>query len=245
MKKFYEKTELGFALVWIGIYCVLMSVGDNLSASIGIEKIITLPIATVLSILLFVFVKKNGLFEKYGLCKSKIPAKKMMYYFPIIVLLTANLWHGVRMNLSIVETIFYVGSMLCVGFLEEMIFRGLLFNAMLKDSVKTAIIVSSITFGMGHIINLINGSGAELIPNLMQVVYASAVGFMFVMIYYRTKSLLVCILTHGVFNSLSVFANEINPTLQGEIISCVLLVLISGGYALYIALQMRKDYANA
>lgn len=243
MKKFYEKTELGFALAWIGIYCVLMSVGDNLSASIGIEKIITLPIAAVLSIVLFVFVKENGLFEKYGLCKSKTPAKKMIYYFPIIVLLTANLWHGVRMNLSLMETIFYVSSMLCVGFLEEMIFRGLLFNAMLKDSSKTAIIVSSITFGMGHIINLINGSGAELIPNLMQVVYASAVGFMFVMIYYRTKSLLICIFTHGLFNALSVFANETNPTLQGELISCLLLVLISGGYAVYIALKIRKDYA--
>ncbi len=244
MRKLYEKTELGFALAWIGIYCVLMSVGDNLSASVGIEKIITLPIAAVLSILLFVFVKENGLFEKYGLCNAKIPAKKMMYYFPIVVLLTANLWHGVRMNLSLMETILYVGSMLCVGFLEEMIFRGLLFNAMLKDNVKSAIIVSSITFGMGHIINLFNGSGAELIPNLMQVVYASAVGFMFVMIYYRTKSLLVCILTHGVFNSLSVFANETNATLQGKMISCVFLVLISGGYAVYIALKMRKDYAN-
>ena len=133
--------------------------------------------------------------------------------------------------------------MLGVGFLEEMIFRGLLFNAMLKDSSKTAIIVSSITFGMGHIINLINGSGAELIPNLMQVVYASAVGFMFVMIYYRTKSLFVCIITHGLFNALSVFANEASLTIQDRMISCVLLVLISGGYAAYIALKIRKDYA--
>ena len=251
MKKFYEKTELGFALAWIGIYCVLMSVGDNLSASIGIEKIITLPIAAVLSIVMFVFVKENGLFEKYGLCKSKTPAKKMIYYFPIIVLLTANLWHGVRMNMSLMETMFYVSSMLCVGFLEEMIFRGLLFNAMLKDSSKTAIIVSSITFGMGHIINLINGSGAELISNLMQVVYASAVGFMFVMMYCKSKSLIICIATHGIFNAISVFSNEVNvtnemrmlPTLQGELISCVLLVLISGGYAVYIALKTRKDYA--
>ena len=116
---------------------------------------------------------------------------------------------------------------------------------MLKDNVKAAVIVSSLTFGMGHIINLMNGSGAELVPNLLQVIYASAAGFMFVMIYYRTKSLLICIFTHGLFNSLSVFANETNPTLQGELISCVLLVLISGGYAVYIALKMRKDYAKA
>ena len=243
MKKFYEKTELGFALAWIGIYCVSMSVGDNLSTSIGIGKIITLPIAMILSSIIFIFLKKNGLFEKNGLCKSQITARKMLYYFPILLLLTANLWHGVKVNMTLLETVLYILTMFCVGFLEEIIFRGLLFNAMLKDNVKAAIIVSSLTFGMGHIINLINGSGAELIPNLLQVVYASAAGFMFVMIYYRTKSLLICIATHGLFNALSAFANETNSTLQSQIVSCVLLVLISGGYAVYIALKMRKDYA--
>lgn len=60
------------------------------------------------------------------------------------------------------ETALYVLSMLCVGFIEELIFRGFLFKAMAKDGIKSAIIVSSITFGLGHIINLVNG--AELLP---------------------------------------------------------------------------------
>ena len=104
MQKIYEKSELDFALMWIGIYCVLMSVGDNLSASVGIEKIITLPIAMILSAVIIVFLKKNRLFEKHGLCESKVSAKKMLYYVPILILLTANLWHGVSLNLSILET---------------------------------------------------------------------------------------------------------------------------------------------
>lgn len=40
--------------------------------------------------------------------------------------------------------------MLCVGFLEEMIFRGLLFEAIAKENVKKAIIISSVTFGIRH-----------------------------------------------------------------------------------------------
>lgn len=146
--------------------------------------------------------------------------------------------------MTLFETVLYILTMFGVGFLEEIIFRGLLFNAMLKDNVKAAIIVSSLTFGMGHIINLFNGSGSELVPNLLQVVYASAAGFMFVMIYYRTKSLVVCIVTHGLFNALSAFANETNLSFQNQMVSCALLVLISGGYAVYIALKMRKDYAS-
>jgi membrane protease YdiL (CAAX protease family) len=131
--------------------------------------------------------------------------------------------------------------MLCVGFLEEMIFRGLLFEAMRKDNVKAAVVVSSLTFGAGHIINLINGSGAELLPNLLQVVYATAAGFMFVMIYYKSGSLLACIAAHGVFNALSVFADEANASGEMRILSAVLLTVIAGAYAVYLAWTMKTN----
>ena len=240
IKKFYDKNELAFSIIWIVAYCVLASIGDNLSDALGISKVITLPILLVLSTILFLFVKKNNLTEKYGFCKADVAASKMLFYIPVIILLTANTWYGFRMNMSPLETLLYILSMLCVGFLEELIFRGLLFNAMLPNGKNSAIIVSSVTFGIGHIINLINGSGAEVLPNLLQVVYAIAVGFMFVMIYYRTKSLLPCIITHGVFNALSAFANETGLTSKEQIVSAILITLISGVYALYIALEMKK-----
>jgi membrane protease YdiL (CAAX protease family) len=112
---------------------------------------------------------------------------------------------------------------------------------MKKDNVESAIIVSSVTFGIGHIINLINGSGAELLPNLLQVVYATAAGFMFVMMYYRSKSLVVCIAAHGVFNALSAFVNEANATPAMRILTALLLTVITGSYAAYLALSVRKD----
>ncbi len=240
IREFYDKSELGFSIIWIIVYCILASIGDNISDELGISKIITLPILLVLSLILFLFIKRNNLTEKYGFCKADIAASKMLFYIPVIILLTANMWHGFRVNMSLLETILYILSMLCVGFLEELIFRGLLFDAMLKNGKNSAIIVSSVTFGVGHIINLINGSGVELLPNLLQVVYAIAVGFMFMMIYYRTKSLLPCIITHGVFNALSAFANETGLTSKEQIISCILITLISGGYALYIALEIKN-----
>ena len=240
IREFYDKNELGFSIIWIIAYCILASIGANRSDELGIAKVITLPILLVLSLILFLFIKRNNLTEKYGFCKADIAASKMLFYIPVSILLTANMWYGFRVNMSLLETILYILSMLCVGFLEELIFRGLLFNAMLKNGKNSAIIVSSVTFGVGHIINLINGSGAELLPNLLQVVYAIAVGFMFMMIYYRTKSLLPCIITHGVFNALSAFANETGLTSKEQIISCILITLISGAYALYIALEIKN-----
>ena len=242
MKKLYEKSEIWFAVAWTIAYCVLLSVGDNISASLGVINVATFPIALLLSVVLFLFLKSNGLLERYGLCKSKVPAAKMLFYIPVLVMLTANLWHGVGIYVSPSEAVCYVLTMLCVGFLEEVIFRGLLFNAMRKDGVKSAIIVSSLTFGIGHIVNLFNGSGAELLPNLLQVVYATAAGFMFVMIYYKTESLIVCIVAHGVFNALSVFVNEAAVTDMMRILSCVFLIVVCGGYGAYIARGVRNEF---
>ena len=164
----------------------------------------------------------------------------MLFYFPLIVLLTANLWYRVVLNESPLEVLLYILSMFCVVFLEEMIFRGFLFKAMAENGVKSAIIVSSITCGIGHIVNLINGSGTELLPNILQIIYAVSIGFAFVMIYYKTKSLLPCIITHSVFNGLSVFLNEAVMTPQRQIISGLLIAIIAGVYALYIAVFVKE-----
>lgn len=239
IKKLYEKSEIWFAVAWIIGYCVLASIGDNISMSIGVMKSVTLPILIILSIILYFFVKKNGLNKKYGLCKSNIPASKMLFYVPILMLFTVNLWYGAVLNITPLESVLYVFSMLCVGFLEEMIFRGFLFKAMIKDGVNSAIIVSSITFGIGHIVNLINGSGVELLPNILQVLYAIAIGFMLVMIFHKTKSMLPCIVMHSIFNMLSTFANQATITPQDKIISALFIIIVSGGYALYIALNVK------
>ena len=63
MKKLHEKSELTFAIVWIVLYCVLLSLGDSISIKIGIEKAITLPIAAALSLILFIYIKQNGMMK--------------------------------------------------------------------------------------------------------------------------------------------------------------------------------------
>lgn len=241
LNKLYKKSELIFSIVWIIAYVILASFGDNLSMEIGIEKIVTLPILIILSIVLFLFIRKYGLYNKYGLCKPEVSYSKMLFYIPLIILITANLWYGVALNFTYLETIFYILSMFCVGFLEEMIFRGFLFIAMAKNGFNSAIIVSSVTFGIGHIVNLINGSGANIVSNLLQVLYAIAIGFTFVMIFYKTKSLLPCIITHIIFNALSAFSNEAIMIPQNEIISGIIITIIAVAYALYIALMIKEN----
>lgn len=244
LKKLYNKSELCFSIVWIIAYVVLASIGDSVSDSIGIPKIVTLPVLLFLSVVLLLFVKRNGLANKYGLIKPRIVSSKMLYYIPLIILLTANLWYGVVLDESPVEALLYILSMFCVGFLEEMIFRGFLFDAMSRNGVRSAIIVSSVTFGIGHIVNLINGSGAELTDNVLQIIYSIAIGFAFVMIYYKTKSLIPCIITHAVFNSLSAFSNEAVMTQERKITSGLIIAAIATVYSIYITVFVKVEDTN-
>ena len=233
MKTFYERNELGFAIMWIVVYCVLMSLGDNLSAQVGIRSIATLPIAFLLCFTLFMFLKNNFMLKKYGLIKPTIDNKKMLYYIPLFSILLVNVFYGVGIYYSFIEIVLYVSTMLCVGFLEEIIFRGLLFNALKKDNINSAIIISSLTFGMGHIINLFNGKEAELLPQILQVIYASAAGLVFVMVYMTCESLLPVIFTHGVFNALSIFGNSKLTDFQ-SILLAALMSIVCFGYAFYL-----------
>ena len=232
MKRLYEKNELLFALIWIGIYVVLFSFADELSGRIGVEKLVTAIVGITLSVGLFVWVCKQGLGRKMGLIAPEIAPKQMLYYIPLLLIPTVNLWWGVHFNFSLPEICLYVFSMLCVGFLEELIFRGFLFKALCRDDMKTAILISSVTFGVGHIVNLLNG--AALVATLLQITYAVAVGFAFTYLFLVSGSIWPCILCHGVINGLSAFSPASLP-MEQELLSAGFLCVVSVGYGLYLA----------
>ena len=230
MKSIYEKSELTFSLLWIIVYIVAMSLGDYFSSLIGIEKIFTTPIVLFFAISILIWIRKSGESKKYGLIKGTFPQKTYLYFIPLIITVSINFWGGVDLQYTAVETILYIASMLCVGFVEEIIFRGFLFKALCKKSLKVAIIVSSLTFGFGHVVNLL--SGADFVRTLLQIGYATAAGFLFTIIFYKSKSLLPCIITHSLMNATSVFARHTDLTM--DIITSVILTVILVGYMLWI-----------
>ncbi len=208
MKKLYQKSEIRFAVICILLYVAGSSIADRLSEGLGCPKLITLAFDLFLCLYLLRFLRSNQLSGYYGLCKSQYPPERFLFYIPLVVLASVNLWFGVQRSMSVPDTVCYVGSMLLVGFLEELIFRGLLFQAMRKSNEKTAMVVTSLLFGVGHTVNLINGSGTEFIANLCQIFYACAVGFLFVTIFWKGGSLWPCIFTHSMLNALSAFVRE-------------------------------------
>lgn len=230
MIQLYEKNKLAFTLVWIAAYVVLFSLADKISMAIGIQKVVTVPMGILCIMILATFLTRNKLAQEYGLCTFRGSYKAYLYFIPILLLLSVRLWNGITLNGSLLEVVLRIVSMFCVGFMEEMLFRGLLFRTMCEDNVKSAIIVSSITFGIGHLVNIINGS--DVVITLLQVCYAMTIGLMLVMIFYKGKSLWPCILMHGVYNSLGAFTAP--ATRMQTLVASIALWVISLGYTLWI-----------
>ena len=231
MKKSLEKHELKITISMIVIYLVLNTICIN---NFGDKHYITAICNIILSLSIIIFIIKNKLVSYYKL-NSFPKLKPYLYFFPLLILMSVNLWTGININNSIIEIICYMISMVCVGFLEEIIFRGFLFQMMSKDSIHQAIIVTSLTFGIGHILNLLNG--AQIIPTIIQIIYAISTGYLFATILYKSNSLWPCIITHSVVNSLSIFNTT---SIISTYIAPIILTIVPILYSIYINKTIKE-----
>lgn len=243
LDKLYQRNEIAFAIVWIVAYILIASIADSASRDLGIEKCVTAPALAILSIILWAWVGHARLKEKYSLCAPIAPATRMLLYVPLAIIALSRFCFGATMNYPLLETALFIISMLGVGFMEEMIFRGLLFRGMAKNNLTAAIIVSALTFGIGHIVNLFNASGQDLIETLVQIVFAVIIGFVLVFVLLKSGSIWPCIVFHGVHNALSAFSDEatqiatLGSELNAILFTLGIAVVVGGGYLIYLVKQ--------
>ncbi len=233
MRRLYEKKEILFAVLWIVAYCVIIG---TIKGNFGVDSIYMLSGLLVFAAGITAFVKVNHLEEKYGLAGWPKNMKKYLFFLPVWILATGNIWDGFAPSYQGVSLAFAVLSMILVGYVEEMIFRGFLFKAMLsKDKAIVAIVVSAITFGVGHIVNLFIGQAS--FETLVQIVFAVSWGFILTMVCYRSGSIFPCIIAHSAIDALSVFGAD-NALIDWIYIGATIVVAIV--YCIYLG-RLSKD----
>lgn len=252
MKKLYEKNEIHFALVWIALYVVVMNIAlqvcggfDDLASKTVQQLLVPVICIMVLAVISTTWILRNGLQEKFGLCAFKGNVKSFLWFLPLIAMSCINLRNGVSLTAPLAVSLLMMLNKAVAGYVEEIIFRGFLFRGMAKQNLRSAIIVSAVTFGAGHIVNLANTDNKLSV--LLQICYAIAVGFLYTVIVYKGGSLWPCIASHMFVNGSSVFASgqglfsELVAAVFGQtggiaepICSAVLLMVISGGYAMWL-----------
>lgn len=231
MKKVFKKYETVFCILLIFSYILINSFSIN---NFGVSDYRSLIINTLFTVCLILLIVKLDRVKYYGLVRVK-NSKKFLYFIPLFVIISVNLWSGFNINYNKNQIIFYMLNMVNVGFIEEIIFRGFLFKMMEKDNARSAIIVTSVIFGIGHIINLLNGS--ELISTLFQILSAISIGYLFVIVFYNGNSLIPCIITHALFNAFSVFYVEDSLS----VFINLFLIIIPLVYARYINKNVKLN----
>ena len=252
MKMLYQKSELFFALAWIGLYVIVMNIAlsccggfDNLADKTTGQVIVPTICICILAILSTAWIIRNGLSEKYGLCHFQGNWKQFLYFIPLIIMSCINLKNGLGLNAPVMVALLMMINFAVAGYVEEIIFRGFLFRAMANNNLRFAIIVSAVTFGVGHIVNFANT--ADTLGVLLQVCYAITIGFLYTVIVYKGGSLWPCIISHMFVNGSSTFSLEQGPftdlvrsvlgqasTGVVQVCSSIFIMVISGSYALWL-----------
>ena len=128
-------------------------------------------------------------------------------------------------------------SMILVGFVEEMIFRGFLFRAMLSNNkTVVAIIVSAVTFGIGHIVNLFTGQAG--FATVMQIIFAISWGFILTMVCYKSGSIIPCIIAHSMIDALSVVGGENEIVDWIYVVTTIIVAIV---YSIYLGRLTSPD----
>jgi len=95
--------------------------------------------------------------------------------------------------------------MLSTGLFEETAFRGVILSAMLlawgstKRGILKCFLISSLLFGMMHLINLLS---RDMLPSISNAVYTCFTGALFAGVTLRCRSIWPAVLLHGMCNAL-------------------------------------------
>lgn len=220
-------------------YVIVMSVFENLNTNGSLENY-RVCVAGGLLVLLGLYTFQNQKQGTYRFTPTEpLQWKKMLFLLPMVMISTVNLWHGVALRSAPMETALYMLSMICIGFIEELLFRGYLLQYLQKYAAKRAVLICGLTFGMGHIVNLING--ADLYSTILQIIYAVAIGYMLSVFVEETGHILPCCVFHATFNALSAFANEAVITKISEAILCAVVTTLAIGYGVYVYKFCNKE----
>jgi membrane protease YdiL (CAAX protease family) len=127
---------------------------------------------------------------------------------------------------NINKIIYFFLMVIITPVVEEIIYRGFLFNLLLKKySVKIALIVSSLIFAFFHL-------------RFAGIGYLFVYGLFFGYVYYKVNSLIAPILAHFVINLLASFSAHSFVDLNSGSIVKYVLIYVTGLFLVFIFLSI-------
>lgn len=251
MRKIWKYIEIFFLCVSIIILLISNSLKFDDSPVMGYDKLIADIIISLLCFILIIILNIKGTagFNKKGFLKGLILG------IPFIVIgLGSVIFSNIGIDIknikliSISNTLLFTINMLFIGINEELWMRGLIFNGLTykyKNSIWKPIIISSLIFGIVHIVNIFFVNPITLI---VQIINAMAGGILFATIFIKSKNIYSVIVIHALTDFLSLFlANCFTGCnsalgLEINIFQAIFMVIAGSIPPILISIFLLKDY---
>ena len=200
-EKVFTFTILIFLILTLIFDVFNFSILKNQKDNYYLSNILTLICGSI-AVALLMIKEKTGLF--------KTPKNLSFLLLGLVIALDnfqfASFFAGKMqpINAEILTWILFFISCMLTGFFEEGLFRGVVFSVLAsrleknKTGLLKTIIISSLIFGGAHLLNIF--SGASVGATLLQACYSTLTGALFAFILVKTKNIILCALTHGLYN---------------------------------------------
>lgn len=234
-----NKKSIFYSIISIIISLLILFICSKIFPNTNIYSIYSGLVYIFPLLFTLILIRKFSLTEK--LIKKRLDFKflilKSWYLiFASIFFFTINLIFLNRERaFHLKEFIFFIVFVFLNIIFEEFLFRGLVQNLLIKNSksdskrVWNCIIVSSIFFGLVHLINLI-GQPQLIYSTISQVIYAFSLGVFLGVIYFLSDNIISSIVLHFFFNFFgsfsSLFASSLNVTKDLNLTEALIQIVI-------------------
>lgn len=199
MRTLQDTKPIWHALIWIAIYIVAVNIGDYVGEVISFPGM-TGIVLIMLSVVLLVYLRVGRRLEFYGVRAAKPRTLTLtLFYAPLFAIAFVQYFKGFTSGLDWQMVVSVALLVVAVGFIEELLFRGFLLQALrTRGGVTRAIIISGVTFGLGHLVNLLRGY--SIIDQALQLVGAVVIGIALAYCVVLTGTILPGVVFHVLFN---------------------------------------------
>jgi uncharacterized protein len=165
--------------------------------------------------------------------KQAISRPKLLAYLPLLFLPIAVLVTNGFKPASASEMILFTFFTLLVGFAEEGLLRGVVLRAMVPSGITRAVVLSSLLFGLGHLINILEGASPA--TTIVQITYSTLLGIGFAGARLYTGTIWPVIVVHTLIDFVDVASRGfvLAPPQSLTLAGAIVPILITGLYALY------------
>ena len=186
---------------------LLLAIGYGVSGTIlYLNEIASIspvfPVNVLLSVIAVLVLLKTHSWDQVFLGRHRSGVSPVRIYAPLAVVLAITAiasiaTSGITVS-SVSNLIYLVFLSLSVGFIEELLFRGIIIRAWLKKGAYVAVGVSTALFGLGHLMQLMGGQSA--FGTVLQIVFSLVLGLALALVVLRTWSIWGVIVFHALFD---------------------------------------------